>query len=240
MTYRVAYDVAEQALRDMTVAVPRPTTLPEETDLQKVAYGVSKRSVSEGQILKDGDAVCELVIKDPLRIWSTVPERHVSDVKIGQEVRIRVPAHPRRVFLGKVTRINPAIDPLNRTFQVEAAVPNTENLLYPGGFAKVAIITATEAEALTVPIESVVRFAGVTKVFLMVDGKARSVNVTTGQESRPSDDNPGDGWIEVFGEVPADGKVVTSGMALLADGTPLRVRSAMEPDDKTPAASVKP
>lgn len=227
VTYKVALDVAEQALKDLTVAAPKPTTLPKEFDRPDVAFGVSKRSVAEGQILREGDPVCELVIASPLRLWTTVPERHIGDVQVGQDVRVRVSAYPKRVFKGVVTRVNPAVDPVSRTFQVESAIPNEDLVLHPGGFAKAAIITNRQAETLTVPIESVVHVAGVTKVFLVERDRARSVNVTTGLEGVAGDgdevrDTPS--WVEVIGPVSAGALVVTSGMTQLADGTPLEVR----------------
>ena len=98
-----------------------------------------------------------------------------------------IPASP---IEGKVARINPSVDTASRTFQVETLVPNERGLLRPGGFAKAAIITDAEAKAAVVPIESIVRFAGVTKLFIVENGKARSINdIKTGSEGR--------GWVEV-------------------------------------------
>ena len=96
-------------------------------------------------MLKQGDAVAELVIENPLRLWANVPERYTADVKVGQAVR----RHRRRripgtTFEGKVARINPTVDPASRTFQVEALVPNNRGLLRPGGFAKASIVIERE------------------------------------------------------------------------------------------------
>ena len=77
---------------------------------------------------------------------------------------------------GKVARINPAVDSSSRTFQVETLVPNERGLLRPGGFAKASIITDAEAKAAVVPLDSIVRFAGVTKLFIVENGKARSIS----------------------------------------------------------------
>ncbi len=244
VTFKVALEVAEQALKDLTVAAPRPTTLPKEFDRPDLVFGVSKRSVAEGQILRDGDPVCELVIQSPLRLWTTVPERYIADVKEGQEVRVRVAAHPKRTFKGVVTRVNPSVDPTSRTFQVESAVPNEEGQLRPGNFAKASIVTDRQAEALTVPIESVVHFAGVTRLFVAENERARTVNVTTGLEGGPSD-GPSDipSWIEVIGPIKEGALVVTTGMTQLANGTLLEVRlpepeeePKKEPKDEKPTA----
>jgi hypothetical protein len=69
-----------------------------------------------------------------------------------------------------------------------------------------------------VPIESIVQFAGVTKLFLVENGHARSINdIVTGSE--------GQGWIEVSSKsLPGSGEVVTTGQSQLADGTPVLIR----------------
>ncbi len=94
--------------------------------------------------------------------------------------------------------------------------PNNRGLLRPGGFAKASILTDRSATASIVPIESVVKFAGVTKLFVVEAGKARSINVETGNE--------GLGWIEVIGSVPKDAEVVTTGQTQLADETTVTIR----------------
>jgi membrane fusion protein, multidrug efflux system len=205
------------ALNDMEIRAPRPSQVPDGMKTQ-LSYAVSKKSVSEGQMIKEGDAAYELVIQNPLRLWLNIPERYVSEVKQGQEVRVSVGSYPGQPFPGKVTRINPVVDSTSRTFQVEAAVPNDSGKLRPGGFAKAEIITDQNATATIVPLDAIVRFAGVTKLFV-VDGdssKARSIAVETGKE--------GPGWAELLSPLPDHAKVVTTGQSQLADGTPVVVK----------------
>ena len=79
-------------------------------------------------------------------------------------------------FPGEVTRINPSIDPQTRTFEVEILVPNTQSELKPGGFAKTAILTELDEQAATVPLEALVYFAGVTKIFLVEVARPRNAS----------------------------------------------------------------
>ena len=215
--FRVVIDLAIQQRRDAEVRAPVPSTSPEGVT-EPVMFALVKRQVSEGQVLKAGDAVVDLVVENPLRLWVNVPEAHVSEIELGQTVQIRVASHPGREFAGKVARINPAVDPTSRTFQVEASVPNSLGMLRPGGFAKASIVTERQGRAAVAPIESIVRFAGVTKLFVVEGGKARAINVETGLE--------GKGWIEVIGPLPDAGWVVTTGQTQLADGTAVAVRKS--------------
>lgn len=215
----VALIKAEQSLKDMTVRAPEPRLPPPSgASSGKVRYALTRREVSEGQILKEGEAVADLVIEDPLRLWSRVPEIYVESVRVGQLVRLTTRAHPDMSFEGRVARISPSVDPGSRTFQVETLIPNKRGLLRPGGLARASIVIDAQAKAAVVPIEAIVHFAGVTKIFLVDRGKARSIgDIRTGVEGR--------GWVEVVSErLPAAGEVVTSGQSHLADGSPVTVR----------------
>jgi RND family efflux transporter MFP subunit len=213
---RVALDVAKLARSDMEVRTPVPFINPPGVTTP-VTYAVTKRSVAEGQMLKQGDAIADLVIENPLRLWLNVPERYSSEVQVGQPVRLTVASHSETPFEGKVARINPAVDHVSRTFQVEARVPNNLGMLRPGGFAKASILIDRQSDAMVVPLESIVRFAGVTKLFVVEADKARAINVETGLE--------GTGWVEILGKLPPQAQVVITGQTQLADGTPVVVRA---------------
>src|SRR5208283_1057867 len=127
---RVARNQAIQTLADMIIRVPKPElTPPGSSQADAVVYAVTKRSVSEGQMVREGEAVCELIIENPLRLWTSAPERYAERVRVGQPVRIAVASQPELTFEGKVVRINPSVDPVSRTFQVETQVPNERRLV---------------------------------------------------------------------------------------------------------------
>ncbi len=213
---KVGLDVRRQNRIDLEVRAPIPSQPPfgQKTPL---SYAVSRRSVSEGQMIKEGDAVFDLVVENPLRLWLNIPERNVAEIRPGQEVRITVASYPDQVFAGKVSRINPVVDSSSRTFQVEAAVPNDDGKLRPGGFAKARVVAERDAIATVVPLDAIVRFAGVTKVFVVGgDRKSQGVAVETGRE--------GPGWVEVTTPLPDKAQVVTTGQGRLADGTPVVVK----------------
>lgn len=232
---RVSRDQQDQLVKDMRILAPQPQqTIPTKAKADDVVYAIASRSVSEGQMIREGDALFDMVIENPLRLWLTVPERYSDRVREGQPVRISVASHPGRTFEGKVARINPTIDSASRTFHVEAVAPNEERLLHPGGFAKAVIVTEAAAEAAVVPIESVVQYAGVTKLFLVEGDKVRAVDdLVLGKE--------GTGWVEVTSQrLPATGQVVVTGQTKLADGSRIFVRPPESPAEAKPAEADQP
>jgi RND family efflux transporter MFP subunit len=160
--------------------------------------------------------VFELVLDDVLKLHVMVPERYMAQVRMGLDVEVRVEAYPNEVFPGKVARINPTIDPQSRAFDVEAHVLNPDHRLRHGGFAKADVVVGTADKAITVPLEAVTRFAGVSKVFTVRDETAQEVEIAIGFQ--------GPGWVEVLGGLQVGDEVVTSGQSKLANGTRVTVR----------------
>ena len=222
----VAYELARQQRRDMELRAPVPSKGTASPDAPPPIYAVTKRSASEGQMLKEGDTVADLVIENPLRLWTNVPEKYAGDVAVGQPVRVTVPAYPGRTFVGKVIRINPSIDMSSRTFQVQTLIPNDDGRLHPGGFAHASIVLKQSDPALTVPIAAIVRSVGVIKLFVVdANSKAHEVHVELGREEK--------GWVEVMGAIPSRAKVIETGQSQLAEGVPVIVRS---PEPSAPTA----
>jgi RND family efflux transporter MFP subunit len=206
--------IARQQLRDMMVKAPVP--LQRVPGVESVTYVVSQRDVSEGSFVRVGTEVCKLVIDRVLKLRVLVPERFSDDIQRGQQVEVTTAAHPQP-FTGKVARINPTVDPVNRTFQVEIEVPNAKGKLKPGSFAKAAILTRRDSDVATVPLEALTSFAGITKIFLASDGQAQEVRVTLGVQNTE--------WVEIAQPaVPRGAQVVLSGQSTLADGTPVAIR----------------
>ncbi len=122
----VARNQAIQTLADMIIRVPKPElTPPGSSQADAVVYAVTKRSVSEGQMVREGEAVCELIIENPLRLWTSAPERCAERVRVGQPVRIAAASQPELTFEGKVVRINPSVDPSAGRFRSRPRFPTT-------------------------------------------------------------------------------------------------------------------
>jgi multidrug efflux pump subunit AcrA (membrane-fusion protein) len=249
-TRKAQVAIAEQVMRDTTIRAPRPflpdgsgpldpsappgppsatqpvadasesASLP-TTDPAGKPYVVAARLSSEGELNAGLTRMFRLVIDDPLKLRANVPERHAGRIEVGQTVLVRVEAEDEPVA-GTVARINPQIDPANRTFEVEVAVPNPRHVLKPGAFARAEIQTQVEPDVLLVPERAVVSFAGVKKVFSVKDGKAVEVPIATGTRQGE--------WVEVTKakNLKAGDPVIVEGVNRMAGGVPVAVREATE------------
>lgn len=211
---QVGLEVSQEQLANTKILAPTPSVAVPGID--EVTYVISQRSVSEGTLVRPGTELFRLVINQILKLRVPVPERFSAEVRLQQLVNV-YSATSDKPIIGTVTRIYPTVDSATRTFQVEIQVPNKLGTLKPGSFAKAAILTRIDPDAATVPLSSVIQFAGITKIFLMEDGKAREVPVTLGTQTTE--------WVEVVDpELSADSFVITSGQSVIADQTPVSVR----------------
>lgn len=217
---KATLDAALQRRADCLLTAPTPSSGMLRESVPKLQYAVAQRMVSEGEMIRANPVTnaFKLVLDFKMKLRVMVAERYVSEVSVGQPVEVTTDAWPGRVFVGTVARVNPTIDPLNRTFAVEVEIANNDGALKCGGFAKAMIRTREDESVRTVPPTAIVSFAGVHKVFVMVGDQATAVEVTTGSRDRD--------WVEVRGSFPANAPVITSGLTRIVDGTPVRLREA--------------
>jgi RND family efflux transporter MFP subunit len=200
---RVEVEIARKQLADSAIHAP-------------FDGAVQERRASPGDYLTAGTPVVTLVRTDPLRLRVEVSERDSPSIRVGQPVRVTVEGDPTP-HTGVVSRLSPAIDQITRMLMVEADIPNpSESGLRPGSFVRAEIITRDNHKSLNVPANALIIFAGIEKVFLVEDGKARERQVTTGRR--------GANWVEIVNGVKA-GELVVLDPGNLQTGEALTIES---------------
>jgi len=144
------------------------------------AGAISERLVNAGDFVRVGTVMFHLVDDAVLKFRGEVPERDAARVQTGQIVRLSVDAYPGRTFEGKVSWINPAVNPATRGMTIEARVENPDRTLKANFFARAELIVDAAAPTLVVPVEAIVVFAGVPKVFVVEGDVAQPREVELG------------------------------------------------------------
>jgi multidrug efflux pump subunit AcrA (membrane-fusion protein) len=175
---------------------------------------VARRHVTAGEFVKDNTPLFTLVATDPLKYAGTVPERATPEIRAGQEVRLTVDAFGARAFPGQVTRVAPVVDVPTRTLALEAKVPNGQGLLRPGFFARGVVRVRRDARVPFVPAEALAYVVGISKVFVVANGRAQERLVKAGLREA--------GRVEILEGVKPGETVATSGLAQLYDGAPIQ------------------
>lgn len=108
-------------------------------------------NVNLGQYLNMGDKIVTLQSLDPIYVDFSLPQQTLASLKVGQKITLNIDAYPNKVFAGKITAIDPKIDPATRNIQIEATVSNSDAKLYPGMFGEVEAYTNTSQNTLILP-----------------------------------------------------------------------------------------
>ena len=113
------------------------------------------RQVSLGHYVQPGQPLVTLQNLDTLYVDFTLPEQMYARVKEGQTITIYVAGYPEQRFAGKITAINPKIDPSTRNFTVQGTLANPDWRLQPGMFAEVTVQLSDTREVVALPASAI-------------------------------------------------------------------------------------
>ncbi|TFH22969.1 MAG: efflux RND transporter periplasmic adaptor subunit, partial [Bacteroidia bacterium] len=162
-------------------------------------------------------ALVSMIQVDPVKVMVNLSEKYLPLVKEGMTATISTEVYPGVKFTGKVFRIHPTVSAATRTFVTEIKIPNKNEKLKPGMFARVSIKLG-ESEALTVPAITVMQMSGTNERYVMLheNGTARKVVVQI--------INRYDDQLEISSpELQGGEQLIYAGQSQLEDGTRVNV-----------------
>jgi membrane fusion protein (multidrug efflux system) len=177
------------------------------------------RRVSVGDVVQAGKDIVNLEAIETLKLDFRVPELYLPAVKVGQTLNVVVDAVPDRKFAGTVFAIDPLVDVNGRSINVRARVPNKDDALRPGLFARVNLTLTTRENSILVPEQAMVAVGVDQFVFKVVDGKVARVKVRTGERRAAK--------VEILDGLAPGDVIVTAGHLKIRDGAPVTVVPAV-------------
>ena len=192
-----------------------------DTDIRSPFDGyVEKRLVNLGELVKTQMPVMAVVRVDPLKVIAEIPEKMAPWIKDGQAVELHVDAYPDQTFIGKVSRISPAVNTATRAFPFEALVPNKDARLKPGTFARVHIESSKIDNVLTLPYATMQYRYGVNRVFVVEGDKLAVRELKVGERLGER--------IEILSGVKAGEQVAATDVDNLTDGAKVSIDKRVE------------
>ena len=189
-----------------------------DADVRSPINGVIvDRNVEVGQSIGPGSPVFRILDQSTVKADIDLPGVDFGKITVGTDALIKVGAFPGMEFPGKVTVVNPMMDPDTRTFRVRIQAPNPAKKLVDGMFAKVSF-SAGQRVSLAVPRDALQHLpgSGTFYVFVVDKNMAAKRTVKTGVT--------GDEYAEISDGLSAGEKVVTSGMGRLRTGTKVIIK----------------
>jgi membrane fusion protein (multidrug efflux system) len=178
--YKELYEVGgisrqqlDQAKTQLDVSEYALNNLDENTTLTSPVNGVvTTRNYDPGDVAGQLP-ILTIESISPVKVKINVSESYYRQVVKGMPVEVQVDALGDETFKGSVSLIYPTIDPGSHTFTVEVSVPNNNQELRPGMFARVKMNFGTNERPL-LSDKAVLKQTGSNDryVFVEEDGKA--------------------------------------------------------------------
>lgn len=170
----------------------------------------------KGKVVAPGMELFRIVNLNNMYVTANVPENYIGQLKIGAVVDVYLNSLGKN-YQGKVRQIGNYINPNNRTFGIEIALPNPDNLLRPNQVAILKIEDYKNPKALLLPENIIQETADGSKVIFVIDNidgqnnakairKAIEIGYTSGA------------FVEVKSGLQAGATIITEGGKALKDG----------------------
>jgi len=228
------YRLVQAGPRKERIAQGRAQVGAQEAEVEKLKDQIKKYTVitrfagyvvaehtEAGAWVNQGDPVADIVALDEVDIEAYVPENAIPFVRVGEEVRVEIPALPNELITGKIISINPQADTRARTFPVLVRVTNEIGdggpKIKSGMMGRAVLPTGPLRKAMLVPKDALV-LGGPRPIVYVTGPDPMKPEVTV---VRPVPVVPGiasGSLIEVDGELHVGQTVVTLGNERLRPG----------------------
>ena len=120
---------------------------------------MTARNYDNGDLYSGSAPILTVMQIRPVKIMINVSESYFSQIKKGMDVDVVLDVYPDQKFKGKVSLIYPTLDETTRTFPVEITIPNNNEKIRPGMFARV-VMNFGSIDRVVVPDLAIVKRAG--------------------------------------------------------------------------------
>ncbi len=144
---------------------------------------VADLRVVEGQHVGPGTELMTIVDLDPIKVEVQVLEKSIGYIAEGRRATVTFAAFPGETFSGRVSTINPVVDPEIRTARVTLLLSNPGGRIKPGMYARVLLEAQAYPDRILVPRTAILEKDTDRRQMLFVfeDGRAKWRYVTTGR-----------------------------------------------------------
>ncbi|HYP16788.1 MAG TPA: efflux RND transporter periplasmic adaptor subunit, partial [Opitutus sp.] len=192
---------------------------------------VGIRVVNLGQFVARGAPLMPLQKLDPIYINFTLPQRQLPNLSIGQKIGVKVDAFENTSFEATITAINSEVDPATRNISVQGTLPNSNEQLRAGMFARAEVETDKSDEVVVVPATAISYASYGNSVFIVENMKDKDGREYLGVRQQFVKIGPARGdLVAILEGVKPGEQVVTSGVFKLRNSLPVQVNNTVQPN----------
>ncbi|ERM20044.1 efflux RND transporter periplasmic adaptor subunit [Brevibacillus laterosporus] len=217
-TQMSAVGVSEASVKQAAVSLENARTQLGNAVVKAPFSGyISSVNGAVGQVASPQSPIVTLVNTNPLVVKANLSEQDISQVKVGDEVKVDITALGKEMT-AKVTAVSPVMDQQLKAYPIEISIPNPNNELKADMVVNMNLVgqQGKGQEKVVVPRKAVFDRDGKQYVYIVEGEIAKQVAVTTGEGSSES--------IEILTGIKADQQVVVKGQTLLKDGSKVTIQ----------------
>ena len=179
---------------------------------------VGLRQISVGALVEAGTLITTLDDTRFIKLDFSVPAIFLTELKTGLKTQARAAALGDNVYLGEVKSVDSRVDPVTRSVQVRALLPNTDSRIIPGMLMQVDLLRNTR-QTLQIPEAALLPLAK--KHFVMVRIKKNGIDSVEKRVVKIGARVPG--YVEIISGLYETEQVVTHGNSKLKPGAAINV-----------------
>lgn len=175
----------------------------------------------QGSVVAPGQTqLMRIVNLNDMYIETDVPESYITSITEGKDVEVLFPVLGKKID-AKVRQTGNFINPANRTFKVEVAVPNKDKSIKPNLTARLKINDYTSEKAILIPQSIISENAeGDQYIYILTDKSedkaiAKQIIIETGKTQGDS--------IEVISGLEANAEIIQEGARSVKDGQTVKI-----------------
>lgn len=127
---------------------------------------IDARNINMGQSVEPNTVLFHISDRTKILMIANVYEEDLGKINTGQTAYVKVLSFPDKSFTGKLTRIEPNLDPLTRTVKAWILLENPKDLLKPNLFGLANVVLKENKAALIIPNSAILDINGGKHVFL--------------------------------------------------------------------------
>jgi membrane fusion protein (multidrug efflux system) len=215
------YDISAQQVKSYKADLDYTQSLIDKTILKAPFAGqVGLRQVSLGAFVTNTTTIVTIQKTNDLKIDFTIPEIYGSYVKVGKTVSFEGISEGKLKGNAVITAIEPQIISSTRNIKVRAKI--TSKLL-PGAYVKVFLPESASKPSILVPSNIIIPDSKSKSLFVVKNGKAKSVEVETGYRTQNA--------VEIVSGLKSGDTVVVAGMLFVKNGSNAKVGKVLKNTD---------
>lgn len=148
-----------------------------------------------------------------------VSDKDWARLKVGDKANVQLDAYPTEAFEGRITKLAPAADPMNKLYEIEVRIAPKGKRLATGLFAKVELKPIQSRSYTVVPLEAIVEGNGKEAFVYVLDETRKKVKRLPIQIGFVDGDK-----VLITNGLEGISEVITSGSAFLTESSTVIVK----------------